>query len=41
MEDNKASQGSLKNYERHIQVLQKEKEQLQAENGRLLLARSR
>ncbi|KZS20780.1 putative Beta-taxilin [Daphnia magna] len=41
LEENGANLSNLKVYEKHIQVLQKEKEQLQMENGKSLLARSR
>lgn len=41
MEENRTTVSSLKVCERHIQLLQKEKEQLKTENGKSLLARSR
>lgn len=41
LEENKSTQSSLKAHEKHIQILQREKEQLKTENGKSLLARSR
>ncbi len=41
LEESRSTAASLKNNEKHMQVLQKEKEQLQMENGKSLLARSR
>ncbi|XP_046440700.1 alpha-taxilin-like [Daphnia pulex] len=41
LEENRSTAASLKNNEKHMTVLQKEKEQLQMENGKSLLARSR
>nr|CAH0112038.1 unnamed protein product [Daphnia galeata] len=41
LEENRSSASSLKIHEKHVLVLQKEKEQLQMENGKSLLARSR
>ena len=41
LEENRSSASSLKIHEKHMLVLQKEKEQLQMENGKSLLARSR
>jgi len=41
LEDQKETQTSIKTYERHLQVLQREKEHLQTENSKGILARSR
>lgn len=41
MEEQKETQSAVKTYERHLQVLQREKEHLQTENSKGILARSR
>ena len=41
VEDQKETQSAVKTYERHFQVIQREKEQLQTENSKSILARSR
>ena len=41
VEDQKEAQSAVKTYERHLQVLQREKEHLQTENSKGILARSR
>lgn len=41
LEENKSTLSNLKVHEKHIQILQREKEQLKTDNGKSLLARSR